>query len=355
MLADVSGIVTLRKVINHGNPRWRATAQVGGRRRQRFFKTKEQAQGWLSEVRWQQPTEQFWNALPLAEKQRVMLNYQSGQEKGPEGNIKPASLAEAASRYLRVREEQNLRPLTLRQIRWKLNLLAEAFGELPCHELTAAMLEGWFAARNWKRSTIEGVLAKIGPFLNWCIRESYCINNPLKYIILPKEDDTQPCIFSPAQVSDLMTTATSRKPEMVPYLSLGIFAGVRPEELMRLDWEDITNHGVSINGHKAKTRQRRLITVSENLKGWLSLGGDLPPSSRRRRLEALREEAGVPWGHDIMRHTFASYHLAYHGSPDRTAHELGHRNTQMLYRHYRQVVTREDAEKFWAIWPQPSQ
>ena len=100
-----------------------------------------------------------------------MLNYQSGQEKGPEGNIKPASLAEAASRYLRVREEQNLRPLTLRQIRWKLNLLAEAFGELPCHELTAAMLEGWFAARNWKRSTIEGVIAKVGPFLNWCIRE----------------------------------------------------------------------------------------------------------------------------------------------------------------------------------------
>ena len=216
VLADVSEIVTLRKVINHGNPRWRATAQVGGRRRQRFFKTKEQAQGWLSEVRWQQPTEQFWNALPLAEKQRVMLNYQSRQEKGPEGNIKPASLAEAASRYLRVREEQNLRPLTLRQIRWKLNLLAEAFGELPCHELTAAMLEGWFAARNWKRSTIEGVLAKIGPFLNWCIMESYCIDNTLKYIIIPKEDEAKPSIFGPDQVACLMAAAHLTGPRHDP-------------------------------------------------------------------------------------------------------------------------------------------
>jgi integrase len=54
--------------------------------------------------------------------------------------------------------------------------------------------------------------------------------------------------------------------------------------------------------------------------------------------------------HDL-RHTFASYHLAYHGSPDKTAHELGHRDTQMLYRHYRQLVTREAAEAFWAIWP----
>ena len=175
---------------------------------------------------------------------------------------------------------------------------------------------------------------------------------PLKFIILPKKDDEQPCIFSPGQISNLMVAAASQDPGMVPYLALGIFAGVRPEELMRLGWEDITTHGVSINGHKAKTRQRRLITISENLKGWLSLGGDLPPKSRRRRLEALRQNSGVPWGHDIMRHSFASYHLAYHGSPDRTAHELGHRDTQMLYRHYRQLVTREAAETFWAIRPQ---
>ena len=150
-----------------------------------------------------------------------MLAYQSGENKGAASNLKPASLAEAASRYLLMRETQNLRPLTLKQIRWKLKLLVGAFGGLQCHELSTAMLEGWFAARNWKRSTIEGVLAKIGPFLNWCIRESYCIYNPLKYIILPKEDDEQPCIFSPGQISNLMVAAASQDPGMVPYLALG--------------------------------------------------------------------------------------------------------------------------------------
>ena len=115
-----------------------------------------------------------------------MLAYQSGENKEPASDLRPVTLAEAASRYLRVRETQNLHPLTLRQIRWKLGLLVGAFGDLQCHELTTAMLEGWFASRNWKRSTIEGVLAKIGPFLNWCIMESYCIYNPLKYIIIPK-------------------------------------------------------------------------------------------------------------------------------------------------------------------------
>ena len=36
----------------------------------------------------------------------------------------------------------------------------------------------------------------------------------------------------------------------------------------------------------------------------------------------------VNWGQDIMRHTYASYHLAYHCS--RQAHELGNRDTTML-------------------------
>ncbi len=95
MLADVSGILTLRKVINHGNPRWRATARVNGRRRQRFFRTKEEGQGWLIEAHRQHPCEQFWKALPLAEKQRVMLAYQSGENKGAASDLRPVTLAES--------------------------------------------------------------------------------------------------------------------------------------------------------------------------------------------------------------------------------------------------------------------
>ena len=110
MLADVSGILTLRKVINHGNPRWRATAKVNGRRSQRFFRAKDEAQGWLIKVHRQHPTEQFWKALPLVERQRVMLAYQSGENKEPASDLRPVTLAEAASRYLRVRETQNLHP-----------------------------------------------------------------------------------------------------------------------------------------------------------------------------------------------------------------------------------------------------
>ena len=52
------------------------------------------------------------------------------------------------------------------------------------------------------------------------------------------------------------------------------------------------------------------------------------------------------------RHHASYLYLAYHCSPDRTAHELGYRDTTMLYLYYRELVTQEEAQKFWSIKPE---
>ena len=262
------------------------------------------------------------------------------------------TLTEAVYRYVDVKKGHDLRISSFNQIKLYLQQLCTNFKGKQCHEINTTMIEGWFRNRGWKRSTIDGVIAKIGPFFNWCVRENYISANPTKGVMRPKRDESEPCIFPPDEVARLLSVSYYKDPKLLPYLTLGLFAGVRPEETMRLNWGNITEHGINISGHKAKTRQRRLVTIADNLAAWLKLGGNLPPHNRQKRLEAIRRTAGVAWGHDIMRHTFASYHLAYHGSPDRTAHELGHRDTQMLYRHYRQLVTREAAEAFWAIGPE---
>jgi len=297
------------------------------------------------------PADRFWSRLSCQERHQIMSQDRQGESSGSGPNLISTPLEPAIERYLKIKEGQNLRPLTLRQIRWKLGMLQKAFGGSKCHEITTTMMEDWFRVKEWKRSTIDGVMAKIGPFFNWCIREAICIHNPLKYIILPKKDESAPCIFSPSQVQDLMSNALLLDPCMLPYLALGIFAGIRPEELMRLSWADVGPDMIEITAHKAKSRQRRLVSLSGNLRSWLDLGGDLPPRNKRKRLERLREASEVSWGHDIMRHTFASYHLAHHGSADRTAHELGHRDTKMLFGHYRELVSRNHAAQFWAISP----
>ena len=50
-----------------------------------------------------------------------------------------------------------------------------------------------------------------------------------------------------------------------------------------------------------------------------------------------------------MRHSFASYHMAEHESADKTALEMVHRDNQMLFEHYRKLVTKEAAKRYWKI------
>jgi integrase len=52
---------------------------------------------------------------------------------------------------------------------------------------------------------------------------------------------------------------------------LGAFAGLRTAELQLLDWKEIDlNRGfITVDANKAKSRQRRLVPISDNLRLWL--------------------------------------------------------------------------------------
>jgi len=52
-----------------------------------------------------------------------------------------------------------------------------------------------------------------------------------------------------------------------------------------------------------------------------------------------------------LRHSFASYRLAATNDAAKTALELGHPNTKLLFSTYRELVTPEDAVEYWSIVP----
>ena len=185
-----------------------------------------------------------------------MLNYQSGTLDlfGHDQMPNYITLTEAVCRYVDVKKGQNLRTSSFAQIKLSLRQLSTNFKGKQCHEISTTMIEGWFRNRGWKRSTVDGVIAKIGPFFTWCVQEKYAAANPVKGVMKPKADESEPCILSPGEVGRLMATAKEKDTKLIPYLALGLFAGIRPEKIMRLDWQDISPHGININGRKAKTR-----------------------------------------------------------------------------------------------------
>ena len=55
--------------------------------------------------------------------------------------------------------------------------------------------------------------------------------------------------------------------------------------------------------------------------------------------------------HNAFRHSFASYHVAWKRDFQDTALIMSHKGTDILFKHYRGVATKEDADRYFKIYP----
>ena len=164
-------------------------------------------------------------------------------------------------------------------------------------------------------------------------------------------------IISPGEVKVLLQYALDRecKAECAS-MALVFFCGVRVDEINRLNWSLIRLNGAKsfVDVHEAKNRHRRVNSIPPNAVEWLRLcqsGGRVAPGNYTKRMQRLRKRANVYYPQNAARHCFASYHIAYNHDAAQTAFLLGHPNAALLYNTYRELVTFEEAEKFWNILP----
>jgi len=151
------------------------------------------------------------------------------------------------------------------------------------------------------------------------------------------------------------------KPLMVPGIAIGLFAGLRRSEVCALDWSeiDLDERYIEVKAAKAKARQRRLVTISDNLAAWLKpyaeAKGPVTSSTNEdvfgERLKDISQASGIKeWPHNALRHSFGSYFFAKSKDENRTAAEMG--NTPgVVFKHYRALVRNGDEEKYWKINP----
>lgn len=137
------------------------------------------------------------------------------------------------------------------------------------------------------------------------------------------------------------------------------------EDLRRCNF-DLARAIVEVPASKSKTASRRLVRMEPALTAWLQVGersgAEVWPKNGARLWCAAQVRAGyrgrwgqnpdgLPWPDNALRHSFASYHLAHFRDSARTALELGHMDTRILFAHYREMVSPEAAADFWALRP----
>ncbi len=270
--------------------------------------------------------------------------------------------------------------------------------DLPARLVTREEVKSWIHGNAWAAKTQKVYLGDLRALFGWAVQERYLRKNPLAgkegFITLLQEEEKEIAVFDPSSCAALLRTAlmgTSRDHSrdsagrwsagevpggfrpLIGYLAVALFAGVRPEEVKRTDTERLDVHGgtLVVTGAAAKRvkrkgRQRRVIELERTARIWLRLwqrlcpGADLVPKNFTRKWKELRAAAGIEaWPHDVLRHTFASYHYALHANRSRLQAMMGHTEDEdTLDRHYRAVMTLQKkvvskrlAEEFWGLTP----
>jgi integrase/recombinase XerD len=256
-----------------------------------------------------------------------------------------------ANRRAKGKSEIYLRDLTTRLGRFKVSM-----GERIIADLSVFDVDHWIQSLGVGPQTQNNFRAVLSAMWTFAVRRGYATANVIQLVDKSSVLRDHVPTFSVDEIGRLLAAAP---PELIPVLAIGAFAGLRPEEINKLRWEDLDFHGrtIRVNASAAKTRKKRFAEISDNLQAWLRpyagrTGPVAPPNLQKMRRATMKAAKIEKWPPDVLRHSFASAHYAFHRNPAHTAVIMGHRDQNMLLTHYRDLMKPTEAARYWTIVPQ---
>lgn len=219
----------------------------------------------------------------------------------------------------------------------------------PLCDFVVQDIENWLS--NYKNPhSRQTWLNRLSTMFSFAVRRRYINLNPCDQIERITIDIKPPKILSPEQAKTLVKAC----PNLCrPYLILALYAGIRPEELGRLDWKDI-NFETKKAWVDGKTRRRRYVPLEPIALNLLQIhplkSGPVAPSNStldRWRIKAVKILGFDEWPQDLLRHTAASYLIALYGDAGKVALTLGN-SVKILMGHYSNPPTEAESIQFWS-------
>ena len=252
-----------------------------------------------------------------------------------------------------------------------LKRFSQDYGDRPISTITTALVESWLSSLRSRRNPDK--LNEL-PYLSPLSRNHYraslhgffeyasaparalCPRNPVTHLEPEKVDDFEPQAYSPEDVAKVMQAALAHKPELLPVLALGFFAGLRVSEAEVFDLSKLTATTKEFRVNSNKTGAR-IVPFNETCKAWLFAQprrkGKVWLTSARTKVDevtALFTLAKVDQIDNGARHSFISYRCAKSRDVAKVADEVGN-SPGTIKKHYREIVTTEAATKYFAIRP----
>jgi len=264
-------------------------------------------------------------------------------------------VADVVAELLTVKQSRGASRRYLEDLRSRLNRFADAFKK-DASVITTADIQAWFDEKEFGAQNFMGFRRTIHLLFEFAVARGYAVDNPAAALERVKVKHAATEIFTPKEIEKLLTAA---KPDFLPCLAIGAFAGLRSAEIERLEWSDIDfeSRHITVGADKAKTASRRVVTMAENLCAWLKpyaqMKGKIWLKSHEDFYQAQQdtaEAAGLTWKANALRHSAASYMFALSNDAGRVAGLLGN-SAAVVHKHYRELVKPADAQKFFSVLP----
>lgn len=360
----------------HGRKTWVADlGRVNGKRKRRFFQTKELAKAEVEAVEEQRKNAgDVWLGLTAAERveaatiitearcrgltlRQVWDAFQSSEKSVIQD---PVTIGVAKERFFKIKENAKKRKTYRDGVKQVINSFAQGRTEMLAHQITHQDIQAFIDSKkaDWTKKT---AYKRLRTFFAYCVQKKIVSKNPVLEIEPIQIDDRIPKILTVRQAARVTVATKRKRPEGLAALALGLYAGVRPYELQALTWDDVRldDGVVVIDAAASKTAQRRIVHLQPTALAWMKTakeaGAVLPISDHKwsQLLETCSDAIGWDrWFPDTLRHSAASYWLADMKDAPALAMELGN-SVPVIYKHYREVVTRKDAARFWRLCPRP--
>jgi integrase len=264
---------------------------------------------------------------------------------------------EKASQY-------HLNDLSRRLKRW-----AETWDQTqPIHSVTKQELETYLS--QYSTQNFINHRAALSNLFGYAFKVGAAPENPLSTIEKPRIKRARPAILSDTEFATLLSRARSHdRFDALAWLVLGGLVGLRPYEVLRLEWAGIhfQTREIRIEPGWTKTHRARVIPLQANALEWLRLiaahtkektGRVMPSESTwNNRWQRWRQEEDAPlplaWWvgkDDILQHSYGTYRAAMLRNSHNLAEEMGNSVT-MVRTYYDAVVSPSVAKLWWKIRP----
>jgi integrase len=168
-------------------------------------------------------------------------------------------------------------------------------------------------------------------------------------------------VLTPAQMQTLLENV---RPEYMPWLAVGGFAGIRSEEIAPdyrskkspLAWQDFDwpHQVIIVRSETAKTREEREVPISANLALWLAnYRNATGPVCAGRPSNYETQRLGTfigGWKHNALRDSFCSYRARILQDVPRVSYEMGN-SIAMVKRSYHRRQPIHTAQEWFNLLP----